>query len=104
MFGGERGDKEKWRREKLNLPPIPEPEIDAVTGEILNAYAMISRGRQYAGMAGVPLPLSLSDIERYLASRAVLIDRTEFDAAIMALDDAWRDVWAAEQKRQSKIK
>ncbi|ELW9510298.1 hypothetical protein KAT64_14980 [Klebsiella oxytoca] len=63
---------------------------------------MISRGRQYAGMAGVPLPLSLSDIERYLASRSILIDRTEFDAAILALDDAWRDVWAAEQERISK--
>jgi hypothetical protein len=55
-------------------------------------------------MAGVPLPLSLGDIERYLASRAVLIDRTEIDAAIMALDDAWRDVWAVEQKRQSNAK
>lgn len=88
----------------MNLPPIPEPEIDAVTGEILNAYAIISRSRQYAGMAGVPLPLSLSDIERYLASRSILIDRTEFDAAIMALDDAWRDVWAVEQKQLSKTK
>ncbi|WP_243216813.1 hypothetical protein [Klebsiella pneumoniae] len=55
-------------------------------------------------MAGVPLPLSLGDIERYLASRSILIDRTEFDAAIMALDDAWRDVWAVEQKRQSNTK
>lgn len=53
-------------------------------------------------MAGVPLPLSLSDIERYLASRSILIDRTEFDAAILALDDAWRDAWAADQERMSK--
>ncbi|VFT21003.1 Uncharacterised protein [Klebsiella pneumoniae] len=73
---------------EIKPPANPEPEIDAVTGEILNAYAMISRGRQYAGMAGVPLPLSLSDIERYLASRSILIDRTEFDTAILALDDA----------------
>lgn len=49
-------------------------------------------------MAGVPLPLSLSDIERYLASRSILIDRTEFDAAILALDDAWRDAWCENQK------
>ena len=42
-------------------------------------------------MAGVPLPLSLNDLELYLASRTILIDRTEFDAAILALDDAWRD-------------
>lgn len=103
-FGGEQGEKAKWRREKLNLPPIPEPEIDAVTGEILNAYAMISRGRQYAGMAGVPLPLSLSDIDHYLVSRSILIDRTEFDAAILALDDAWRAEWAAEKKRNSNKK
>lgn len=38
-------------------------------------------------MAGVPLPLSLNDIELYLASRTILIDRIEFDAAILALDD-----------------
>ncbi|WP_336099210.1 hypothetical protein, partial [Klebsiella pneumoniae] len=50
------------------------------------------------GMAGVPLPLSLRDIECYLSSRAILIDRTEFDAAILALDDAWRDAWATEQE------
>ena len=44
-------------------------------------------------MAGVPLPLSLNDIELYLASRTILIDRIEFDAAILALDDAWRAEW-----------
>ena len=65
---------------------------------------MISRGRKYAGMAGVPLPLSLNDIELYLASRTILLDRIEFDAAILALDDAWRAEWAEEQKRQAKLK
>ncbi|EOV6093238.1 TPA: hypothetical protein RFL89_001342 [Klebsiella aerogenes] len=65
---------------------------------------MISRSRKYAGMAGVPLPLSLNDIELYLASRTILIDRTEFDAAILALDDAWRDEWAVEHKRLSNAK
>ncbi len=60
---------------------------------------MISRGRKYAGMAGVPLPLSLNDIELYLASRTILIDRIEFDAAILALDDVWRAEWAEEQKK-----
>ncbi|OIX96214.1 hypothetical protein BFS14_01755 [Serratia fonticola] len=63
---------------------------------------MISRSRQYAGMAGVPLPLSLNDIERYIQSRPILIDRSEFEAAIFELDDAWRDRWAEEQKKQSK--
>ncbi|HHD7473888.1 TPA: hypothetical protein ACOVJJ_004448 [Klebsiella oxytoca] len=99
---GERGDKAKWRWEKLNLPPIPEPEIDAVTEKILNTYAMISRCRQYAGMVGVPLPLSLSDIERYLASRSILIDRIEYDAAILAFEDAWRDARATEQMKRDE--
>lgn len=52
----------------------------------------------------MPLPLSLSDIERYLSSHTILIDRTEFDAAIFALDDAWRDEWSKEQKKHSKKK
>lgn len=72
--------------------------------EILNGYAMISRDRQYAGMAGVPLPFSLGDIERYLDSRSIVIDRTEFEAAILALDDAWRDEWVAERKRKENAK
>ncbi|MCW9408180.1 hypothetical protein N5I62_00090 [Klebsiella quasipneumoniae] len=55
-------------------------------------------------MAGVPLPISLKDIELYLASRTILIDRIEFDAAILALDDAWRDEWATNQKKLSKEK
>ncbi|PQH22115.1 hypothetical protein C5T93_20210 [Raoultella ornithinolytica] len=55
-------------------------------------------------MAGVPLPLSLRDIDRYLVSRSILIDRTEFDAAILALDDAWRNEWAREQKRRDNTK
>ncbi|APW88483.1 hypothetical protein AWN63_14055 [Klebsiella variicola] len=53
-------------------------------------------------MAGVPLPLSLNDIELYLASRTILIDRIEFDSAILALDDAWRAEWAEEQKKHIK--
>ncbi|MCZ4676461.1 hypothetical protein O4O00_19055 [Citrobacter sedlakii] len=73
-----------------------------MTGEILNAYSVISRSRQYIGMAGIPLPISLHDTERYLASHAILIDRSEFQAAIFALDDAWREQWAEEQKRNSK--
>ncbi|HBN7049632.1 TPA: hypothetical protein L3360_001215 [Escherichia coli] len=53
-------------------------------------------------MAGAPLPLSLHDIECYLISRPILVERHEFDAAILALDDAWREAWATEQKKQMK--
>ncbi|ATF97691.1 TPA: hypothetical protein R4Y77_001707 [Citrobacter koseri] len=55
-------------------------------------------------MAGAPLPISLHDIERFLSARPVLIDRDEFDAAIFALDDAWREQWAQEQKKHGKQK
>ncbi|HCT2124022.1 TPA: hypothetical protein OTQ61_003188 [Citrobacter koseri] len=69
-----------------------------MTGEILNAYSVISRSRLYAGMAGAPLPISLHDIERFLSARPLLIDRDEFDAAIFALDNAWREQWVMNQK------
>ncbi|MEN0582267.1 hypothetical protein AAIG39_25185 [Phytobacter palmae] len=86
------------------MPAIPEPEIDEVISEILNAYAIISRSRQYAGMAGVPLPLSLHDVERYLAYSSTLIDRDELIASVVALDDAWRERWAKEQERGKSVK
>lgn len=93
------GDKARWKRERLGLPPIPEPEIDGVCTEILNAYAIISRSRRYAGMAAAPLPLSLEDINSYLSHEPLLIDRDEFDAAIFALDDAARDEWERKQDK-----
>ncbi|EOM7100412.1 hypothetical protein ACK6HA_002541 [Escherichia coli] len=73
----------------MNLPPIPEPDIDAVTWEILNAFAVISRSRRYAGSFGKPLPLSIADINDYLSICTLLIERKEFYAAILALDDEW---------------
>lgn len=85
---GERG-KGKMEARKLRLPPIPEPEIDPVLKELLYAYSVISRARRYAGMAGVPLPLSLTEINEYLATHPVLIERDEFEAVIFALDDQY---------------
>ena len=86
------------------MPPVPEPQIDGVTGEILNAYAVISRSRAYAGMTGSPLPLSIRDIEQYMSVRPIQIDRDEFETAIFALDDAWRDEWAKKQEQDRKKK
>lgn len=74
---------------KLRLPPIPEPEIDPVLKELLYAYSVISRARRYAGMTGVPLPISLTEINEYLATHPVLIERDEFEAVIFALDDQY---------------
>lgn len=96
------GEKAKWKRQQLGLPAIPEPEIDGVTGEILTGYSIISRSRQFVGMAGVPLPLSPGEIDRYLSSTAILIDRDEFEAAILALDDEWRDEWARKHEEANK--
>lgn len=67
--------------------------------EILGAYAIISRGRKYAGMAAAPLPISLEDINTYLACKPLQIERDEFEAAIFALDDADRAEW---DKKQTK--
>ncbi|WP_038024553.1 hypothetical protein [Tatumella sp. UCD-D_suzukii] len=68
-----------------------------MTALILSAYAAISRGRQYVGMMASPLPLSLRDVDTYLASRPVTIDRELLEEAIFALDDVYRDEWARDQ-------
>ncbi|WP_241646876.1 hypothetical protein [Rosenbergiella metrosideri] len=75
----------------MGFKPADEPEIDELTGLILSAYSVISRGRQYAGMAASPLPLSLNDIDTYLRSRPVQINRELFEQAIFALDDVYRE-------------
>lgn len=75
----------------MGFKPADEPEIDELTGLILSAYSVISRGRQYAGMAASPLPLSLNDIDKYLRSRPIQINRELFEQAIFALDDVYRE-------------
>lgn len=71
------------------MPPLTEPEIDPVVRELLYAYSVMSRSRRYAGMSGVPLPLSISDIHDYLKAHPILIDSDEFEAVIFALDDQY---------------
>ncbi|HEC8344210.1 TPA: hypothetical protein RG410_RS22540 [Providencia rettgeri] len=53
-------------------------------------------------MTACPLPLSLGDIEQYLSSKPSAISRKEFDAAIFALDDLFREEWMKEQERKDK--
>ena len=52
-------------------------------------------------MNAVPLPLGIHDIDSYLHSRPILIDRPEFEACIFALDDAYRNDWAESQKTKA---
>ncbi|EJD6501060.1 hypothetical protein VCB84_001985 [Providencia rettgeri] len=69
---------------------------------MLIAYGVIVRNRRYAGMAACPLPLTLSDIDQYLCSRPTAISRKEFDTAIFALDDLFREQWMKEQEQKDK--
>ncbi|WP_241622687.1 hypothetical protein [Rosenbergiella australiborealis] len=82
---------------KLGFAEAKEPEIDELTGIILSAYAVISRSRQYVGMEATPLPLSLSDIDVYLRSRPLQINRELFEQAIFALDDSYRSGLVSEE-------
>lgn len=79
---------------------MPEaPEIDGVTAEILEAYAYISRSRQYVGMVGAPSPIPPSAITEYLDRYPSAICREEFDAAVFALDDQFRKAWDEEHEK-----
>lgn len=53
-------------------------------------------------MTACPLPLALVDIDQYLSSRPTAISRKEFDTAIFALDDLFREEWMKEQERKDK--
>ena len=53
-------------------------------------------------MTACPLPLSLGDIDQYLASNPTAISRREFEAAIFALDDLFREEWMKAQERKGK--
>lgn len=73
-----------------------------MTALILSAYATISRGRQYVGMMASPLPLSIRDVDTYLTSRPVTIDRELLEEAIFALDDVYRDEWSRQQDEETE--
>ncbi|WP_241593065.1 hypothetical protein [Rosenbergiella epipactidis] len=52
-------------------------------------------------MAASPLPLSLSDVDTYLRSRPLQINRELFERAIFALDDVYReDVMKGNEERE----
>lgn len=80
-------------------PVPPQPEIDGVTAEILEAYGYISRSRQYVGMVGAPAPIAPAAITEYLERYPTAICREEYDAAIFALDDEFRRYWEEQQEK-----
>lgn len=77
----------------------PQPEIDGVTAEILEAYGYISRSRQYVGMVGAPAPVAPLAIKEYLDRYPSAICREEFDAAVFALDDQFRKHWDEQHEK-----
>ena len=70
-----------------------------MTAEILQAYAIIGRSRQYVGMMGAPAPIGPAAIGDYLSRYPSAISREEFDSAIFALDDDFRKSWEEQQER-----
>ncbi|GAA0473596.1 MULTISPECIES: hypothetical protein [Tatumella] len=50
-------------------------------------------------MAASPLPISIRDIDAYLAPRPLVVDRELFEAAIFALDDEYRAEWSRQQQQ-----
>ena len=77
-----------------------------MVAEILEAYGHIGRSRQYVGMIGAPAPIASSAITEYLDRYPSVICREEFDTAIFALDDEFRQRWdeQQEQERQKSAK
>ncbi|MGH8330929.1 MAG: hypothetical protein ACRER3_05795 [Pseudomonas fluorescens] len=73
-----------------------------MTEDMLEAYFVVSRGRQYIGMNGIPAPLSVGSINEYLAAYGARYSREEFDAVIFALDDEFRHRWAESNKPKEK--
>ncbi|GAA0473534.1 hypothetical protein GCM10009413_06850 [Tatumella punctata] len=53
-------------------------------------------------MAASPLPISIRDIDAYLAPRPLVVDRELFEAAIFALDDEYRAEWSRQQDEEAE--
>lgn len=70
-----------------------------MTAEILEAYSLINRSRQYVGMIGAPAPIPPAAIADHLNRHPTAISREEFDAAIFALDDEYRRHWDEQQEK-----
>ncbi|EKT4476537.1 hypothetical protein QEL91_002209 [Pseudomonas putida] len=71
-----------------------------MVAEILEAYGHIGRSRQYIGMVGAPAPIAPAAIAEYLDRYPSVICREEFDSAIFALDEEFRNRWSEDQEKQ----
>lgn len=98
-YSGLEGERNRWREERLGIKSGDEPDVDELTALLLSSYATISRGRRYTGMTASPLPISIRDIDAYLAPRPLVVDRELFEAAIFALDDEYRAEWSRQQQQ-----
>lgn len=78
----------------------PQPEVDGVTAEILEAYGWISRSRQYVGMGGAPAPVSPAAIAQHLERFPSAICADEFEAGIFAIDDEFRRHWDEQRSKE----
>ncbi|WP_348635635.1 hypothetical protein [Pseudomonas sp. BP6] len=67
-----------------------EPELDVITGSLLNVFRNAARGRRYlVGAAAVqPLRLSAREITDWLEAHPLPLPRRLVDEVIFALDEA----------------
>jgi len=56
---------EKRRAKGLPVPVPVRPELPSWLVEFWQAFWLINRPRQYAGMSGTPMPLTLEGIKTY---------------------------------------
>lgn len=86
----------------MNVEIPDPPAMSCVTSEIIDAYYVIGRGRQFVGASCSPMPISVGMISEYLSVHQSSIDRREFDAVIFAIDDEFRAKWAQEADKPPK--
>ena len=85
-------EKQRHTYEQLGLEPPEElrkpsaPRITPALLSVITAYGVIRRARTYTAM-GAPLPITITDVNAYVNAHPPAMLRTEFDAAIFAMDD-----------------
>ncbi|AOA58221.1 hypothetical protein [Acinetobacter larvae] len=69
----------------MGIKEVPSPEYSHIAADLLGAYHMISRSRRYE--QGIPLSISIADIESYIDMYDCPIELHIFVEAIFMLDD-----------------
>lgn len=71
-----------------------------MTDQLLDAYNVISRSRQYVGMMAAPAPLTTGMVNEFLVRHPTAIDRDELESVVFALDEEFRANWAEQNNNE----